>query len=683
MELSKAATVLVLAVACWNRAEAQTNQEWPVDATLEFFYCEKGQCNPSHPIKTATIAWGSGTSSRRIFPSTPVTFGPFRLVTNYVTGDNTTSIPPATFHVEVWARSPAFYDSNGRFAAANLQLRRIGSATSVISASSTNSTGEQKDMFVTATLPGAISALQFRASVNSTLQTSSFPGNCGDLPPVGGSASLDDACMQAAVNPLAIINPHIVPLAIIYEPPGNCSYAKLTQTDVVGSTMTAKETQSTTTNTLVDPDIIASAYGANQQNFTWQQSAPDTRVAKLTLSRSQTFGTALSAGLPDDCKQPGASVPPRPNSGPGKGDIFLLLINQPLIYWDQGGLSNFLFGGLRGAQLLAVPAWELMTPAGLQQLETQNHVTLTTDEANAILALDPLVRLPQHFVTATGPFNYPPLPRRFIAVDQPSVSLPSGLSADFSMTRDEIVSADNYACFLSSNSTITDSLGLTEKAEFFAGKTILSFAVGEAVGGGKLADKISDSLKDLSASDLLGNTKTTATIGLSSCKGLQNLQENSDSQDAFLKDTNDGINVVPYYDAFFGTMAYVPLPFGMGGLMNAGLDAGVVDMKLPNFVWTVPAPIGTDARIEIPPELKSKLAAVGFASLQPVSASAHSAPRGTVKGLLPGLQLNLESGTVSGRVAAGTRQKAQALFLVRNEQKKPVAQLWINGEPRQ
>jgi hypothetical protein len=534
-------------------------------------------------------------------------------------------------------------------------------------------------MFVTATLPGVITALQFRASVNSTLKTSSFPGNCSDLPPAGGSASLDDACMQAAVNPLEIINPHIVPLAIIYEPPGNCSYAKLTQTDVVGSTMTANETQSTTTNTLVDPDIVASAYGANQQNVTWQQSAPDTRVAKLTLSQSQTFGTVRSAGLPDNCKQPGASVPPRPNSGPGKGDVFLLLINQPLIYWDQGGLSNFLFGGLQGSQLLAVPAWELMTPAGLQQVETENHVTLTTDEANAILALDPLVRLPQHFVTAIGPFNYPPLPKRFVALDQPSISLPSGLSAEFSVTRDEIVSADNDACFLSSNTTTTDSLGLTEKAEFFAGKTILSFVVGDAVGGGKLADKISDSLKGLSASDLLGNTKTTATIGLSSCKGLQNLQENGDTQDAFIKDTNDGINVVPYYDAFFGTTAYVPLPFGMGGLTNAGL----VDMKLPNFVWTFPAPIGTEAQIEIPPELKSKLAAIGFAGLKQVSASTHSAPRGTAKGLLPGLQINPKSGLVSGRVAAGLRQKAQALFLVIDREEKPVAQLWINGEARQ
>jgi hypothetical protein len=121
----------------------------------------------------------------------------------------------------------------------------------------------------------------------------------------------------------------------------------------------------------------------------------------------------------------------------------------------------------------------------------------------------------------------------------------------------------------------------------------------------------------------------------------------------------------------------------MGGLTNAGLDAGVVDMKVPNFVWTIRAPIGTDTRIEVSPELKSKLDAVGFARLKPVSASAYSAPRGTAKGLLPGLQLDLKSAAVSGSVTAGTRQKAQALFIVLNRQEKPVAQVWINGEPRQ
>ena len=39
-----------------------------------------------------------------------------------------------------------------------------------------------KALTIPATLPGMVSALQFRATINSTLATKSFPSGCGDLP---------------------------------------------------------------------------------------------------------------------------------------------------------------------------------------------------------------------------------------------------------------------------------------------------------------------------------------------------------------------------------------------------------------------------------------------------------------------------------------------------------------------
>ena len=479
--------------------------------------------------------------------------------------------------------------------------------------------------------------------------------------------------MQAGVNPLAVVNPHITPLAIIYEPPGNCSYAKLTQTDVVGSTLSALQSSSTATNTLVDPGAINAALGDQQpQNFTSQQTSTTSRIDRLTLSQSQTFGTALSAGLPNNCLQPGASVPARANSGPGNGDLFLLLMNQPIIYWDQAGLSNFLFGPSQGSQLLAVPAWELKTPEGLQQLQTQNNITITQDEAQAILKLDPLVTSPSRTVLqGLGPFFYPQLPKRFIPINQPSISLPAGIPANFSVTRDEVVSADSQSCSLTSSVSNTDSVGLTDKLEVLGAETLLSFEVGEILGGGKVADAIGGGIKGISPGQLFGETKTSVTVGLNSCKGLGNSTDNSVTQDAFLKDTNNGINVAPYYDAFFGTTAYVPLPIGMGVLTQ--LEAS--DLKLPNFVWNVQARLNSDLRLALPPELASKLSALGHVSMKLAPAASYIVTRNTSKGLAAGLQLD-PRGNVTGKL--GTPQNTQALFFVEDALGKPVALLWLN-----
>ena len=139
---------------------------------------------------------------------------------------------------------------------------------------------------------------------------------------------------------------------------------------------------------------------------------------------------------------------------------------------------------------------------------------------------------------AVGPFSYPALPKRFIPVNQPSISLPSGLSASFSVTRDEVVSADNQSCTLSNSVSNTDSVGLTEKLAVQAGETILGFVVGDALGGGKLADAIGGAIKNISLSQIFGETKTTVTVSLNSCKGLANLSQDTDTHDAFLKDTN-------------------------------------------------------------------------------------------------------------------------------------------------
>jgi hypothetical protein len=651
-------------------AGAQPAENWPVTSTLSYSFCDKGQCNVSHPTISGSIFYGPEANPRRLFKTPRVIFGPFHLTRRINLADgSTTAAPSSTYHVEVWARSPAFYGADGRFAGTNLQLRMIGSATATLRG---NDDADQ-DLFVATTLPGMVNALQFRATVNSTVAVRAFPG-CSDLPPAGGSASLDAACLQAGVNPLAVINPHIMPLAIIYEPPGNCSYAGLAQTDVVGTTLSAAETSSTATQVLVDPGVIASATGAHPQNFSYQESAAGERIARLSLSQSQTYGTALSSGLPENCRQPGASVPQRANSGPGNGDVFLLLINQPLIYWDQGSLSNFLFGPpiVGTTKLLEIFAWELKSPAGLQKIQAENHVTITPDEAAALLKLDPLALTPaQETRAGAGPFLFPPLPQRLIPLQQPSISVAAGLSAGFSATRDQVVSADNRSCLLANTVSNTDSVGLTEKLAFAAGKSLLQVLGGA---GADIAAAIGGGIGSLSPGQLIGETKTTVTLGFNSCKGLTQLSQNTDTQVAFLKDTNNGINAAAYYDSFFGTIAYVPLPLGMGVLTNQQ----AYSPTLPNFVFSVQARFNSDVHLSLPDEVGRKLASLGHTSLEPAPADNYMVPRNIGKGLAAGLELDAR-GNITGKL--GTLQNSQGLYIVRDNLGKPVALLWVNVSP--
>src|SRR6266567_8028037 len=101
-----------------NIAQAQPTPPpgtWPVSATLDYSFCEKGQCHPSHPVISTNITWGPISSQRMIFATTRVIFGPFHLKKDSILGASKKA-PPTTYRVEVWARSPAFYGPDGQFA---------------------------------------------------------------------------------------------------------------------------------------------------------------------------------------------------------------------------------------------------------------------------------------------------------------------------------------------------------------------------------------------------------------------------------------------------------------------------------------------------------------------------------------------------------------------------------------
>ena len=50
---------LMLAFVLSNSASGQPSNQWPVDATLSYFYCEKGECNVSNPVISGMINFGT------------------------------------------------------------------------------------------------------------------------------------------------------------------------------------------------------------------------------------------------------------------------------------------------------------------------------------------------------------------------------------------------------------------------------------------------------------------------------------------------------------------------------------------------------------------------------------------------------------------------------------------------
>jgi hypothetical protein len=195
--------------------------------------------------------------------------------------------------------------------------------------------------------------------------------------------------------------------------------------------------------------------------------------------------------------------------------------------------------------------------------------------------------------------------------------------------------------------------------------------VGDAIGSGKISDAIGGEIKNISAAQIFGQTKTTVTVGLNSCKGLAHLSQDTETQNAFLKDTNTGINVAPYYDAFFGTIAYVPLAAGMGVLT----DQEVLDTKVQHFVYNVQARLNSDVRVALPSDLGPKLSALGHATLKLAPAGSYIVPRNTAQGIPVGLHLD-SLGNISGKLV--TPQNSQALYYVQDVLGKTVAALWVN-----
>ena len=649
--------------------------DWNTPATLEYDSCFG--CTDKPTAIETTITWAPGIAKRIVFPNNKVRLGPFHIKKSAFPRPGFPSLPVG-FNISVWARSPAVFTPDGHFVGSTPQLVRIGSVGTTI-----RQDEDEQDLYVIVDLPGVFNAVQLRASINGTQKTSAFPTDCSDLPAANGSPTVDENCMQAAVNPLAVVLPSVVPLTIIYEPPGNCSYAKLTQTDAVGATLMAQDSQSTATRTLEDPGILASLFGAQQEDTNGSKISQTSSISKISISDSRTFGTLLGPGLPDSCKDPAATLPPRDHSGPGQGDNFILLLNAPTIYWDTGNLTNFLPVGfvwpsssLR-TRTVQVFAWELASADGLAELAANKGVTFTQDQANAILSLDPLTRTGPALTEPFGPFFYPKLPKRFILLNEPASTFgPRNFENDVILRR-EVVEADSQTCSESGSTNTQDEDLLTK---IFVKGLIFDIGAGAKTIGGDgtskdLGDVIGDSIKDITPSQILGGQQTQTTLTYTSCKNLENMSEADTTEEYLVEDTNSGFTIVKYYDSAFGTVAFVPLPRQEMSLIRT---EPLRSLDLPNFVWAVNVKQGEQINQEMPSELAQKLKALGFKRLEPARAEDLAMSRKFTKGGFRGAVVDMGTGRISGTVAKESSGIAQQMLFVVNSDGKRVAQLWLN-----
>src|SRR5690349_12149977 len=173
------------------------------------------------------VHWGQ-IAPALVTPSQRVRLGPFHLSTSI---DQTPTVQfRASYSVTVSARLPANFPNNGP-GDPDLNLHPIGSTSVAISQD-----GDERDIYVDAMLPAAFNIVQIEARVGGPVGDAKFsvyPPNCSGAP---SSAGDDKQCLLIVVIPFEWITPKIVPLAIVYEPPGNCSWARLTAETWAGTT---------------------------------------------------------------------------------------------------------------------------------------------------------------------------------------------------------------------------------------------------------------------------------------------------------------------------------------------------------------------------------------------------------------------------------------------------------------
>jgi hypothetical protein len=526
------------------------------------------------------------------------------------------------FRVSAWARSPSIYTTNSAgqlvFKGANLCLTEIGETFEELDQYGNGAA--ERDVYLTATLPGAFNAVQLRGEIvdlnqGNSLSSSRFPNDCGCLSQMSDSpldpGFPDTQCLQAAVNPLGILNVPYLPLAIVYEPPGNCSGARLTTEASVGAHVAVTQAASTSVNTISDSGFF---WDVHHTDFTWESDSARSRSAQIVVTSGDSDFTTcgFEAGC-DHCNNPLDPLPERPNSGPGFGDLFILLKNANLLFWDTADLSGWAFSpndppGKPSATIL-------LTAQQIQSGQVPPGVSFTADQRSSLLALDPF--------TAVSANGLPTLPSRFVYLHTFGVG--QGVRIEHTLTQNQAVEGGETFTQVTKNKSSSTSSGpdaLFWQALTYGGNAaatkLAQLAVG-AIGGPEMAG-LASAIKINLPALYQDTTTTTVVTEFSKTQLTEKLADSAVTESFWLQDQHYGMSVQVYYDTFFGTFAFTTNALGTGITLDPGLA------QLRSVVWLRDAAV-TNAGLllnvafgDLTSSIQATLQQLGAISLRPASA---------------------------------------------------------------
>lgn len=656
---------------------ARGASNWKSPATMTYYQCVAGGavvCPPQRPGAVAKrIVWQSqAVELKKVVGSPQVRFGPFKIKQAIV------ALNPETYRhrfvVSVWARSPAIPNS-AQHKGAKPGLVKIAQNSVTLSGN------QEQEMFVDAVLPGVFTAFQLRASIQNSVGgveiSSKFPNlsKCEDLPSSAAEPEkLDEGCLQAAVNPLSVLKLAYLPLTILYEPPGNCSWSNLAQKHVAGTKIEARSSSTRSTRTITDSGFF---WDAKHSDYESTMNSAEARSIELKLTNidgisSRIGGSHENPGNPD-CNVPSVTVPPRENAGPGQGDLFVLLKNSSLLYWGAGNLQSSTFSPVRPPgpeeSILRVTA---------HQIRTGDPVImppLTPEERDAILALNPF--------NADGSVRGGRLdPTRFVQVGIP-FQLGPGVAIEHTETSEQTSEGEQSITEeLQNNTSSTSSdpaVDLTMKGIQFGASAAADAALAGALNAISPTDfaDMAGKMKGISVPTLfVDQQQTNITITYGQSNLLKKADSHAVTQQFYLQDTLHGLSIVLYFDKLYGT--YVFLPYTPG----AGIPKDPLLQRLPVLAWTLDGADRTQRQHKIPEGLHSRLLSLGAARFDLAPAASYKVAKDRTK-VDAGIRLQKD---VASRLTfdqltttKGFGGRSQSLYVVRNRGGRPVAQLWIDA----
>jgi hypothetical protein len=558
---------------------------------------------------------------------------------------------------------------------------------------------------VTVTLPGGVNFVEIVAETeggNDRLEVrKEFPSTACARPGV------DSECMLIAVAPTAIVIPDVVPLTILYEPPGNCSYAMIKQSHSAGVQMALTEAGAENRKVLIDTKAAITKDPITQSNTEQHQVNSFGRISRFEFSDGEEWSTAIAE---EKVCESYREHPER--HGPGLGDMLIFLTHPQFFYWDTAGLSNYRYpvsptNGVPPGQPEPLPqfayAWQLRN-----FLDTLDERWLpkwlrgaTRSEIRELARLDPFIRLPSR--PPRG--NSPELPRA-VPKARDCRSLDPQDFASAVCVRDALKDTEldtqrfvkiGATCIPTKKTHLSDVVAETNNlsassiskiSEEEPGKTTLQSVIeGVAFVGGAAAKAagIQGITPELIEEGLNAVTRgytdesvITMTATMTRNEGIKTVEGNQYTQTLRFFDEEDPHACAAfYYDKIFGTIATKKLPGGAGVFRQAA--QGSLSTK-DQLIETAAIIAGREGTVPLSRGNLDLLTSQtdGALSFELAYDEEYEAAEGTKQGLPGGLALDPSTGDLLGAAMVDSEEVFQALVVVRDASGADVASLWMN-----